>query len=175
MILLCKRRIRLTVNATVCVHLPDSTQYQACSHPGPILQNLVHHDRIPKSAYADKRRTTRIRPLGVDSDLAPSCIDVRHPLVDILHVDVERRQIFSLSVCQETALSYSIRQPSYQFHERENRKFAYGFLLGCLVLVSTNGVIGNVKGMITSRSIGIFPTFHYESVFLSTNHVDLRN
>lgn len=51
---------------------------------------------------------------------------------------------------------------------------AYGFLLGCFVLVSADGVVGYVEGMIKGGRVRVLTAFHDERVLIATDHVDLR-
>lgn len=59
--------------------------------------------------------------------------------------------------------------------ERERKFSAHSFLLGCLVLISTNGIVGYVEGMITSGRIGILSSFYHKCVRRPSDNVDLRN
>lgn len=50
----------------------------------------------------------------------------------------------------------------------------YRSFLGRLVLVTANGVVSNVEGMITSRCLGIVTALDDEGVSLASHHVNLR-
>jgi hypothetical protein len=43
------------------------------------------------------------------------------------------------------------------------------------MLISTNGVIGNVEGMEPSRNLWVVPTFYYKRVAFASDYIDLRD
>lgn len=52
---------------------------------------------------------------------------------------------------------------------------SYLFLSIRLMEIPSDGVIGDVEGMVPRGHVGVGPTLHHECVLLAADHVDLRD
>lgn len=51
----------------------------------------------------------------------------------------------------------------------------YLFLLLGLMIEPSNGIVGDIEGVVSRRRVGVGPTLHHEGVAAPAHHVDLRD